>query len=89
MASVPSAVKAASLCVAVALLSPACAVVKTMGYVQTGETREIDATNGDTLVTAYWRYANGEQTVTFLRSPRGNEHRRTDHPLPPTPREVD
>jgi hypothetical protein len=71
------------------LLAPGCAVVKTIGYEKTGETRKIDAITGETVVTAFWRYADGVETVTLLRIPKGNEQRRNDRPLPPSPREVD
>lgn len=71
------------------LLAPGCAVVKTIDYEKTGETRAVDPITGETVVTAYWRYADGVQTTTFLRIPKGNEQRRNDRPLPPSPREVD
>jgi hypothetical protein len=71
------------------LLAPGCAVVKTISYEKTGETREVDAITGETVVTAYWRYSDGVQAMTFLRIPKGNEQRRNDRPLPPSSREVD
>jgi len=67
---------------ALALMVGGCAAAKP-GYQLLNETSEIDPATGDTILTSYWTLAGGTTAVTSKRIKRGNEQRRTDHPLPP------
>jgi hypothetical protein len=55
---------------------------RVMGYQSTGQTVEIDPATGDTVITEFWRFADGERTATFKRIPRGNADTRHDAPPP-------
>ena len=51
-------------------------------YWPTGRLVETDPATGDTVITQFWRFDNGETTVTFKRIPRGNTDTRRDAPPP-------
>jgi hypothetical protein len=55
-------------------------------YHRVSEAREIDPLTGDTVITAIWKFSNGDTTATFKRIPKGNDVRRGDHAPIPSPR---
>jgi hypothetical protein len=55
---------------------------KLMGYHSTGQMVEIDPASGDTLITEFWTFSDGERTATFKRIPRGNTDTRREAPPP-------
>ena len=70
------------LAAATALWSMSGCAKPPIGYYPLGKTVEIDPANGDTLVTQFWKYDNGETTATFKRIPQGNTDRRREAPPP-------
>ncbi len=73
---------------ALALVLGACVGPRVMDYQSTGRTVETDPATGDTVITEFWRFADGERTATFKRIPRGNTDTRGEAP-PPAGRFVD
>jgi hypothetical protein len=70
------------------LVAGGCVGPRVMDYWSTGRTVEIDGATGDTVITQFWKFANGETAVTFKRIPRGNTDTRREAP-PPVGRFVD